>query len=336
MEAQRYPNDYDGILAGAPANYWTHLLTSSIWDALATTVPPASYIPSSKVPPIANAVNSTCDAADGVKDEIVNDPRRCDFHPSMLLCKAAETEQCLTEPQVSALRKLYGGARDSHGRQIFPGFMPGAEDGYGGWNVWITGSSPGNGLLFAFGNGFFANMVYSNADWDYRQANLDEIVKAADSGFAKILNATDTNLKPFARHGGKLLLYHGWNDPAISALNTIDYYDGVAGALGRKDSDTSVRLFMVPGMQHCAGGPGTDSFGQSGTRSPQDPSHDAQLALEQWVEKGTAPSEIIATKYAGPHDKTVKMTRPLCAYPRAAKYKGSGSTVDASNFTCTD
>jgi hypothetical protein len=336
MEAQRYPEDYDGILAGAPANYWTHLLTSAVWDAQSITVPTANYIPSSKIPAIAHAVNAACDAGDGVADGIVNDPRLCHFKPVGLLCRGNEADDCLTKPQVAALEKLYGGARDSGGGRIFPGFLPGAEDGNGGWGLWITGAAPGKGLLFYFGVGFFANMVYGKADWDYRHANLDQLVKAADTGFSKILNATDTNLKSFASHGGKLVIYHGWNDPAISALNTIDYYNGVAATLGQGDSGASVRLFMVPGMQHCAGGPGPDSFGQSGMSAPSDPAHDVQLALEQWVEKGTVPAEIIATKYARDAGTSVKMTRPLCAWPQVAKYKGSGSPDDASSFGCTE
>ena len=335
MEAQRYPEDYDGILAGAPANYWSHLLTSAVWDAQALTATPASYIPSSKLPAIAEAVNAAYDAQDGVKVGIVNDPRQCHFRPVSMLCKESETDKCLTPAQVSALEKLYGGARDSQGEQIFPGFLPGAEDGAGGWALWITGSAPGKSLLFFFGNGFFANMAYNKAEWDYRQANLDDAVKVADGAPAKILNATDPNLKPFAAHGGKLLLYHGWNDPAISALNSVDYYNAVSKELGQQKLAQTVRLFMVPGMQHCAGGPGPDAFGESWTTAPRDPAHDVQLALEQWVEKETAPSEIIATKYAD-DDKTVKMTRPLCAYPRAAKYKGNGNSDDAASFVCAE
>jgi feruloyl esterase len=336
MEAQRYPEDYDGILAGAPANYWSHLLTSAVWDAQALIATPASYIPSSKVSAIAQAVNAACDGEDGVTDGIINDPRQCHFRTESLLCKGTESDKCLTAPQVATLDKLYGGAHDSSGRKIFPGFLPGAEDGNGGWGLWITGSAPGKSLLFFFGSGFFANMAYNKADWDYRHANLDEAVKTADGGPDKIMNATDPNLKPFAARGGKLLLYHGWNDPAISALNTIDYYNAVSKELGQQQLERSVRLFMEPGMQHCAGGPGPDSFGQSWTPAPGDPAHDVQLALEQWVEKGTAPSEIIATKYARDSDKTVKMTRPLCSYPRFAKYKGRGSSDDAANFVCAE
>src|SRR5207302_733253 len=172
MEAQRFPEDYDGILAGAPANFWTHLLASALWDAHATALDPASYIPTSKIPAIAHAVNEPCDAADGVKDAVLNDPRKCHFTPATLLCKEGDSDSCLTQPQVTALEKLYQGARDSKGRQVFPGFMPGGEEGGGGWPLWITGHGLGQGLLFAFGNGYFSDMVYNDANWNYKTAKL--------------------------------------------------------------------------------------------------------------------------------------------------------------------
>ena len=336
MEAQRFPDDYDGILAGAPANYWTHLLASALWDAQATTLDPASYIPASKIPAIAHAVNTACDAKDGVTDGVLNDPRQCHFDPASLLCKEGDSDSCLTQPQVSAIKKLYEGAHDSKGNEIFPGFLPGGEEGGGGWPLWITGQSPGKSLLFAFGGGYFSNMVYEKADWDYKKANFDEAVAASDKKFATVLNATDTNLKTFEAHGGKLIIYHGWNDAAISALNTINYYENVGSKMGRAERDSFVRLFMVPGMQHCAGGPGPDIFGQGGFSPVNDPQHNIYLALEEWVEKGAAPSTVIASKLAGAGaTATVNETRPLCAYPQVAKYKGSGDTNDASNFACS-
>jgi feruloyl esterase len=340
MEAQRYPEDYDGILAGAPANYWTHLLSSALYDAQTTTSDPASYIPMNKIPTIAKAVNAACDAKDGVTDGILNDPRQCHFDPASLLCKAVATDDpvnsCLTQPQVTALNKLYEGAHDSKGKEIFPGFLPGSEDGGGGWPLWITGVGPGKSLLFAFGGGFFSDMVYDKTDWDYKKATLDEAVAAADKKFAGVLNATDTNLKPFESHGGKLFIYHGWNDAAISALNSINYYEAVRTKMGKQDADSFLRLYMVPGMQHCGGGPGPDVFGQMGFSSSNDPEHNMYMALEQWVEKGAAPSTVIATKQSGEGAAgAVKMTRPLCAYPQVATYKGSGDTNDAANFACT-
>jgi hypothetical protein len=335
MEAQRYPEDYDGILAGAPANYWTHLLSSALYDAQTTTLDPASYIPTDKIPTIAKAVNEACDAKDGVTDGILNDPRQCHFDPATLLCKEADSNACLTQPQVTTLKKLYQGAHDSKGQEIFPGFVPGGEDGQGGWGLWITGPAPGKALLFVFGGGFFSDMVYDKADWDYKKANLDEAVAAADKKIANVLNATDTNVKPFESHGGKLIIYHGWNDSGISPLNSINYYESVQNKMGKQEADSFLRLYMVPGMQHCGGGPGPDVFGQMGFSTSNDPQHNIYLALEQWVEKGAAPSTVIATKQAGEGaTASVKMTRPLCAYPQVAKYKGSGDTNDAANFTC--
>lgn len=336
MEAQRFPADYDGIIAGAPANYWTHLLTSAVWDAQATTSEEASYIPSSKLPAIARAVNEACDAQDGVSDGILNDPRKCHFDPAAIVCKEEESDQCLTAAQATALKKLYEGAHDRQGTRIFPGLLPGAEDGPGGWSLWITGPAPGKSLLFSFGNGFYGGMVYDKADWNYKDADLGEAVKAADTKMAKILNATEADLAAFKARGGKLILYHGWDDPAISALNSIDYYHSVVSAMGRENTEAFARLYMAPGMQHCGGGPGPDSFGQEGpTPMAQDAGHSLQLSIERWVEKGTAPSAIIATKYAGHGaSEDVQMTRPLCAYPQIAKYKGSSDPNDAGSFVC--
>jgi len=334
MEAQRYPEDYDGILAGAPANYWTHLLSSALYNAQTTTSDPASYIPMSKIPTIAKAVNAACDSKDGVTDGILNDPRQCHFDPATLLCKTADSNACLTQPQVTTLKKLYQGAHDSKGQQIFPGFVPGGEEGGGGWGLWITGAAPGKALLFAFEGGFFSDMVYDKADWDYKKANLDEAVAAADAKYANVLNATETNMKPFASRGGKLIIYHGWNDSGISPLNTVNYYESVQNKMGKQEADSFLRLYMVPGMQHCGGGPGPDVFGQMGFSSSNDSQHNMYMALEQWVEKSAAPTTVIATKQPGGDASAVKMTRPLCAYPQVAKYKGSGDTNDAANFVC--
>jgi hypothetical protein len=334
MEAQRYPEDYDGILAGAPANFWTHLLTKALADSQATTLDPASYIPSSKLPAIAHAVNEACDAQDGVADGVVNDPRQCRFDPATLLCKAGDSETCLTAPQALALKKLYEGPHDAKGNLIFPGYLPGAEEGPGGWGTWITGAGPGKSLMFAFGTGYFSNIVYEKADWNYKDANVEAALNVAEEKTAAKLNATDANLEAFKARGGKLILYHGWNDPAISAMNTINYYNSVSTRMGLKTTEAFVRLYMAPGVQHCGGGPGPDSFGAGGAGS-KDPQHNMALALEQWVEKGTAPSAIIATKYAdGDPAKGAKMTRPLCPYPQIAKYKGQGDPNDAGNFVC--
>jgi hypothetical protein len=338
MEAQRFPEDYDGIIAGAPANFWTHLLTGALWDAQALTLEPASYIPSSKLPAIADAVNEACDAKDGVSDGIINDPRKCHFDPAVLLCKGADSDSCLTAPQVVALKKLYEGAHDARGHTIFPGKLPGAETGQQGWTPWITGSGPGKSLLFAFGIGFFANMVYAQPDWNYKDAKLGDAVKAGDERTASVLNATNPNLSAFRARGGKLILYHGWNDPAISALNSIDYYNAVIRAMRQKQVDSFVRLYMVPGMQHCGFGPGPYRFGEPGSlKFPtlSDARHNVELALEEWVEKNVALGTIITTKFTDDDpSKGIQMTRLLCPYPQSPKYKGHADSNDAANFTC--
>jgi hypothetical protein len=339
MEAQRYPADYDGILAGAPANNWTSLLSTGVSDTQALTLTPDSFIPPAKIPAISAAILAACDELDGVRDGILNDPRQCHFNPSAMLCKAGEnTDKCLTPSQAAALKKIYAGLRDSKGQELFPGFLPGAEDGPGGWGLWILGPAPAKSLDAFFGLGFYANMVYENAAWDYKTFSVDGGLKAAQVKTANALNAVDADLKPFQARGGKLILYHGWNDPAIPALSTVNYYGSVVAKMGQRDVDSFVRLYMVPGMQHCDNGPGADSFGQVGRLVVDDPQHSVDAALEQWVEKGTAPDTIVAAKDAtkdsdGDHDHA-KMTRPLCAYPQSAKYKGRGDSNDAANFTC--
>jgi feruloyl esterase len=334
MEAQRYPEDYDGILAGAPANYWTRLLTMAAVDTQALTVDPASFIPPAKIPAITSAVNAACDANDGVRDGVLNDPRQCRFDPATIQCKAEDTDQCLTAAQVTALKTIYAGLRDAQGHQLFPGFLPGAETGEGGWGLWITGPAPAKSLMAFFAIGYFSNMVYGKADWDYKTFSLEPGLQMAEERTAGALNAIDPNLKPFKDRGGKLILYHGWNDPAIPAVNTVNYYESVVAKMGQRDVDSFVRLYMVPGMQHCGGGPGTDSFGQVGELNFVDPQHSVDAALEQWVEKGTAPSTIVASKYAGGDHQHATMTRPLCTYPEAAKYNGSGDTSNANSFVC--
>jgi len=219
---------------------------------------------------------------------------------------------------------------------LFPGYVPGAEEGPGGWGTWITGSEPGHSLLFFFGIQYFADMVYEEAKWDYKTFNLDPAAKLADSKTAHALNATDPNLEPFRARGGKLIMYHGWDDAAIPAPNTIDYYNSVVATMGQRNTDSFLRLYMAPGMQHCGGGPGPNSFGQGANSPPYDPEHNIYTALEQWVEKDVAPSNITATKYVNDSNPAqgVKMTRPLCPYPQVAKYKGTGDTNDAANFVC--
>jgi len=335
MEAQRYPQDYDGILAGAPANYWTQLLSASVWNTQALTLDEASFIPPAKIPAIAAAVNATCDKLDAVQDGALNDPRQCHFDPASIQCKeGANSDSCLTTPQVAALRKLYQGPRDARGQQIFPGYLPGAEDGPGGWGVWITGPAPMKSLMAFFGVNYFSYMVYGKPDWDYRTFQIEPGLKAAVEKTATSLDAAEANLGPFKQRGGKLILYHGWQDPAIPALSSVRYYDAVRQQLGQSETDSFLRFYLAPGMQHCGGGPGPDAFGEAGDWSSSDAAHSLRLSLEEWVEKGKRPASVIATKFADPEKHGVKMTRPLCPYPQAAVFKGTGDPDQATNFVC--
>ena len=337
MEAQRYPGDYDGILAGAPANNWTGLLSTAIVDTQALTATPASFIPQAKIPTIANAVLAACDELDGVRDGILNDPRQCHFDPASIQCNAGEdTDKCLTAPQVAVLKLIYVGLRDANGRSIFPGYLPGAEDGRNGWGSWITGPVPAKSAMAFFGIGYYSNMVYGQADWSYKSFTLADGLQMAKEKTAAALDAVNPDLTPFRSRGGKLILYHGWDDPAIPAVSTVNYYESVVAKMGHANSDSFVRLYMLPGVQHCGGGPGPDTFGQFAGWPLEDPQHNARIALENWVEKGKAPTTFIASKNAiEEQPSSTTMTRPLCPYPQSAKYKGSGDPNKAENFVCS-
>ncbi len=317
-EAQRFPRDYDGIIAGAPANFWTHLIVSGIWMADATRKNPAAYIPKEKLPLLHKAVLDTCDALDGVKDGVLENPKRCHFDPKVLQCKDAEGPNCLTSAQVEAARKIYAGPKNPRtGEQIFPGLEPGSE---GGWDFFAGGPEP---PIVA---SHFKYLVFKNPNWDFRSLNFDRDVALADKLDNGLIAAIDPNLKEFFAQGGKLFLYHGWSDGGIAPQNTINYYNTVVAIMGGPDKvQDSMRLFMAPGMDHCYDGDGPFDF-------------DTIATLEQWVEKGKAPERIVAAHLpigpGGQAPAKPDRTRPLCPYPQVAKYKGSGSTDDASNFVC--
>jgi len=240
MEAQRYPEDYDGILAGAPANDWIGLLSLAVVDTQALTATPASFIPPAKVANIGKAVEAACDKLDGVADGVLNDPRQCRFNPASIQCKEGQdANDCLTAAQVSALETIYAGIHDPSGRTIFPGYLPGAEQGEGGWALWITGPAPAKSLMAYFGLGYYANMVYDEKNWDYKSFTVESGMKTATRKTAEALNAINPDLSAFQRRGGKLILYHGWNDPAIPALNTVNYYQEVIAKMGRSAADSN-------------------------------------------------------------------------------------------------
>jgi len=327
IEAQRYPGDYDGIVAGAPAYYWTHLLTGGAWLAQDLPTHPDQFIPPAKIAVLQNAVLAACDLLDGVRDGVLNDPTKCKFDPGTLLCKSGDAADCLTAPQVALVRHIYGGTRDSSGHLLLPGFYPGGESGPGGWTSWITGTQPGAAEGVIYGSGFYRNMVYEDANWPgeaTRPWSIDAAIKAADSKLAATLNATANDLGSFQARGGKLILYHGWNDPAIPVQGTIDYYDSVNARMGAKKAESFTRLYIVPGMQHCAGGPGATSFDNM---LPQ---------IEKWVEDNQAPGAVIAARFNtdGNRSSGISRTRPLCAYPQSAQWDGKGNSDDAASFTC--
>jgi hypothetical protein len=233
---------------------------------------------------------------------------------------------------------LYRGLRSGNGAQLYPGFVPGGEAGPGGWGPWISGVAAEKSLEYAFGTQGNAYLIFQNPTYDYRKFNVDRDVKAADSRAGQTLNATDPDLREFQKRGGKLILYHGWSDPALPPNGTIDYYRSVVGKVGQRNADAFVRLYMVPGMQHCERGPGADNFGVLPGTPPRDPDPKRNLstALERWVEEASAPSAIVATKYNNTADPAsgVTFTRLLCPYPSVAKYKGSGNTSEADNYIC--
>lgn len=324
MEAQRYPEDYDGIIAGAPANNWTALMTTAAKNAAATLRDPSFYFSAEKLPAIQAAALAACDKNDAVVDGVIENPGKCGFDPNVLLCKGEETKSCLTAPQVSALKELYGGLKDAKGKPVYPGYAMSGEAEATGWGPWITGPAPEKSAMFGFSTNFFKFMVHSDPNWDYKTFDVARDWPAAQK-MAIHLNSTDPNLKAFQARGGKLILYHGWCDAAIPAQAVIDYYQSVVKRIGAKQASTFVRLFMVPGMQHCGAGAGPNNFGQGGAPKGEAASNIAK-ALEEWVEKGTAPEVIVAARPG--------RTRPLCAYPKTAKYKGSGSTDQAGSFEC--
>jgi len=309
-EVQLYPNDFDGVVAGSPAVNWTGRAIQAIWIAQATHKDEASFVPNTKFAAIHNAALAACDAIDGVKDGVIEDPTRCHFDPQAIECKGADAPTCLTSAQVATVRKIYSNVTNQRtGQALFPGHEPGSEMG---WNT-MASQRP-----FAYGTDLFKYVVFQNPNWDYQSFNLDSDVDATLKAAGE-LNALDPNIKSFLNRGGKIVQYHGWADPQISPRASVNYYVSVLDTLGGASQVMgSYRLFMVPGMAHCGGGDGTSKF-------------DMLAALERWVEAKKAPERIEASRV---RNGKVDRTRPLCPYPQVAVYKGSGSTDESANFAC--
>ena len=345
MEAQRFADDFDGIIAGAPANNWSHLLTTALWIEQALMNDPASTIPQAKLPLIQKAALEQCDALDGVKDGLIEDPRACHLNVKAITCKGIDAADCLTPPQATALEKIYSGPVNARtGAKIHPGFPPGTEAVTGTWSDWLIPGGRQAPAAFGFANTYWLQAVYEGLKTDFRTLNFDSDVAFADEKTAAALNSTNPDLRSFRARGGKLIQYHGWGDAAIPAQDSIDYYEAVQAFLSKYPDGRTLtrievadfyRLFLVPGMSHCGGGLGPNVFGNGATvaGAKDDPERDLITALDQWVEKGTAPDHLIGTGKVIA-DPTKVLTRPLCAYPKMARYKGSGDVNDASNFSC--
>jgi feruloyl esterase len=299
-EAQSFPDDFDGIIAGAPGLDWVARATLSIWVAQAVHEQAvheddASYIPPAKFRTIHDAALEACDAADGLKDGVIEDPTRCAFDPKAIECKGADEPSCLTGKQVETARKIYAGP----GKGIAPGLERGSELGWGTF----AGPNP-----FGIGFDYFKYVVFQDPTWNFRTLKFDNDRKL-DPGS---INATDPDLSAFRKHGGKLIQYHGWSDPQIPPASSVAYYQSVLNKMG-KTVPGFHRLFMIPGMAHCGGGDGVNTFDMVG-------------ALEQWVEHNNPPTRIVASRK--------ERTRPLCPFPQVARYKGTGDPNDAINFVC--
>jgi len=336
MEAQRFPHDFDGIVAGSPANFWTHLFTGFVWNEQALAEVATGDLTQADLNVLSNAVLKQCAGRDGGlnTDSFLNNPPACRFDVRKLACSGQNAGSCLTDDKIEAVQNIFSGPR-----KIFPGYGPGGEaSAFVDWPLWITDNgNPAASLQGLFGNSFFQNMVFPNSGWTPGTYSAAENARAADSRVGSILNSTNPNLGAFKSRGGRLIQYAGWSDSAISPQSDIDYYENVAQVMqGPKHTAEFYRLFMVPGMAHCGGGPGANAFGQ-GTNgpNPSDPAEDVLSALDHWVEQGVAPEKIIATKYVNDNPSAgVAFQRPLCPYPKIAKYSGTGSTTVASSFVC--
>ncbi len=333
MVAQRFPDAFDGVLAGNPGNDWSRWGAGLVWAQQAQLADAPGVIPTTKRSIIQSAVMAACDGIDGVVDGLITDPRACRFDPAVLLCGGAERADCLTADQVATLRKLYQGPRNPRtGEQIYPGHPPGVE------GALIAPVQPG---AFSYGASYFGQVVFERPDWDFRTLDFDRDIAVSDRKSAPMVDATSPDLRAFRARGGKLIHYHGWADGLMPAERSIQYHDAVAAFMaqypdprnaGPKAVDSFYRLFLVPGMGHCYGGDGPTTIAPI-NMAAADPQYDLVLALERWVENDVAPKQFIGVGNAL-LDPSKTMTRPICAYPLAPRYRGAGDSNDAANFAC--
>jgi feruloyl esterase len=321
MAAQRYPGDFDAILAGAPANDHIYLHSGDMWRMTRIFQDPENLLPKAKQTLLANAVMNACDALDGVKDKLISNPMACKFDPAIALqCKTGDAADCLTAKQVATAKTIYADAKNAKGELIFPGYAYGGESSYNLLRgvVALGNNQPDVAKDAAPGDlqlGTFRYLAHQDANWDWKTFNID-----TDPALAKkmggFIDAVETDMSAFKNRGGKLLIFHGWADPAIQPEHSIDYYNNVLARMGKNQSEW-LSLFMVPGMGHCAGGAGPNQI-------------DWMTALETWREKGEAPASILGKGKNG----DTPMSRPICPYPQVATYKGSGDINEAASFLC--
>ena len=339
-EAQLYPADYDGIAAGAPVVNRTHLHAAFVWSRQAAERSPGSVLGHDKLMLLKKAVVAACaPGAGGVaSDTFVADPLHCAFDPASLVCKAGDAPDCLTPEQAETVKRFYAGPTNPRtGEQIYPGWPRGSEGPAFGWAL-EEGDAPFSLKEPAFDSLF--KWVFGPT-WDWRTFDFDRDMAEVDAVLGPDVNGnTVANIDAFKAHGGKLLLYHGWADSIVNPLDTVAFYETLAKAEGSQDKlESSARLFLLPGVEHCGsgGGEGPDAVGsEHGLPAPEvDAEHDVLAALAQWVETGAAPEKLIATKYQGDDPtKPIVMQRPACAYPKMARYIGSGDTNAAASFVC--
>jgi feruloyl esterase len=307
LQAYRYPDEFNGIIAGDPANIRRN--SWALWLANESFKNPEDFIPPAKYPMIHRFVLAACDAKDGLQDGLIGDPMDCHPDFSALTCKDGDGSDCLTVRQVHTAQTIIRAAKDPSGKELFPRLEPGTELR---WGRLAAGPAPADLFLDEF-----RYVVYQDPAWDWKSFDLDRDSAKAHA-IDKEVDELDPHLDAFAKHGGKLLLYHGWADQQVAPGATVEFYQSLLDVNRDAGSDW-VRLFMAPGMAHCSGGEGPDSFDKIGT-------------MEDWVERGKVPTQVVAAhRAAGKVDRT----RPLCAYPQVAKYKGSGSVDDAGSFVCS-
>jgi hypothetical protein len=323
-EAERFPEDYDGIVAGAPVYSWTGEMSGQAWNARALRQTPQGAFPKEKLAPLYDAVVKACAGADG----LIDNPPQCSFDPAMLKCKDDDNSSCLNALELEAVRAFYEGPKTSTGAQIYPGLSRGSESD---WD--ILWSDPKH--LGGSWEGFYRFMIFDNPSWDLATMNFDRDPAFAKRKMGATMNPDNPDLTAFARRGGKIIVYHGWADQMVPSEVSVDFWKSVTGKLGQSQASNFYRLFMVPGMAHCGGGSGADVLFHSEKvpAVPLEPDRDMLTALEQWVEKGKAPSSFVASRV---NDRgAIERTRLLCPYPSGAKYRGQGDVKSAENFTCS-